>query len=40
MVYKHFIKLYQPEKAVRLSERNFGTDGNIYAVSLYAAFCI
>ena len=37
---KHFAAMYQPERAIRLSARNFGTDGNIYAVPLYAAFCI
>lgn len=37
---KHFTSMYQPERAIRLSARNFGTDGNIYAVPLYAAFCI
>lgn len=37
---QHFVKLYAPEKVIRLSEKNFGTDGNVYAVPLYAAFCI
>ena len=37
---QHFEKLYTPKKVIRLSEKNFGTDGNICAVPLYAAFCI
>ncbi len=37
---KHFQNLYQPKKVIRLSEKNFGSDGNVDAVPLYAAFCI
>lgn len=37
---KHFQKLAQPEKMIRLSRRNFGSDGAIWAVPLYAAFCL
>lgn len=37
---KHFQKLTQPEKMIRLSRKNFGTDGTILAVPLYAAFCL
>ena len=37
---KHFQKMYEPEKVIRLSEKNFGTDGNVFAVPLYAVFCI
>lgn len=37
---RHFAKMYQPKKMIRLSERNFGTDGETYALPLYAAFCI
>lgn len=37
---KHFVKMHEPKKVIRLSERNFGVDGNMYAVPLYAAFCI
>lgn len=37
---KHFSKMYQPKKIIRLSEKNFGLSENIYAVPLYAAFCI
>lgn len=36
----HFRKLYQPEMAIRLSEKNFGFEEGTFAVSLYAAFCI
>lgn len=36
----HFQKLYQPELAYRLSEKNFGREGNICSVPMYAAFCI
>lgn len=37
---KHFQNKYHPEKIMRISEKNFGTDGNLYAIPLYAAFCI
>lgn len=37
---QHFVKLYASEKVIRLSEKNFGTDENVCAVPLYAAFCI
>lgn len=37
---KHFQKLVEPEKMIRLSRKNFGTDGNICAIPLYAAFCL
>ena len=37
---KHFQNMYQPKKVIRLSEKNFGTDGNVYAIPLYAVFCI
>lgn len=37
---KHFEKMYQPDKIIRMSEKNFGTDGKIYSVPLYAAFCV
>ena len=37
---KHFQKMYEPKKVIRLSEKNFGTDGNVFAVPLYAVFCI
>ena len=37
---KHFQKLAQPEKMIRLSRRNFGSDGAVWAVPLYAAFCL
>lgn len=37
---KQFNKMYQPEKIIRLSEKNFDLSDDIYAVPLYAAFCI
>ena len=37
---KHFQKLAQPEKMIRLSRKNFGSDGAVWAVPLYAAFCL
>ena len=37
---KHFQNLYQPEMAIRLSEKNFGFEEGVFAVPLYAAFCI
>ena len=37
---KHFQKLAQPEKMIRLSRKNFGSDGTVWAVPLYAAFCL
>lgn len=37
---KHFQKLYHPEMVYRLSEKNFGNDGEVCSVPLYAAFCI
>lgn len=37
---KHYEKMYEPEKVIRLSEKNFGRNGNVYAIPLYATFCI
>lgn len=37
---KHYQNMYEPEKVFRFSERNFGTDGNVYSIPLYAVFCI
>ena len=37
---KHYEKMYLPDKIYRLSEKNFGCDENIFAVPLYAVFCI
>ncbi len=37
---KHFVKMYEPQQIIRLSEKNFDVDGNLCAVPLYAAFCI
>ncbi|MDR2609841.1 MAG: ATP-binding protein [Clostridiales Family XIII bacterium] len=35
-----FIEKYKPERAIRLSLRNFGSANGIYAIPLYAAFCL
>ncbi len=35
-----YMKINQPEYAIRLSERNFGFENNILSVPLYAVFCI
>ena len=37
---KHFQKLAHPEKMIRLSRKNFGSDGTVLALPLYAAFCL
>ena len=37
---KHFQKLAQPEKMIRLSRKNFASDGAVWAIPLYAAFCL
>ena len=37
---RHFQKLAEPEKMIRLSRKNFGSDGTVRAVPLYAAFCL
>ena len=37
---KHFQKLAQPEKMIRLSRKNFGSEGAVWAIPLYAAFCL
>jgi predicted AAA+ superfamily ATPase len=37
---KHFRKMYEPEFSIRLSEKNFGYADGLYAVPLYAAFCL
>lgn len=35
-----YMKKYNPEYAIRISERNFGLENGIKAVPLYATFCI
>ncbi len=37
---KYFQKRYAPQRLLRMSEKNFGTEGALYAIPLYAAFCI
>ncbi len=36
----YFQKRYAPQRLIRLSEKNFGSEGGLRAVPLYAAFCI
>jgi len=35
-----FIKRYEPQRAIRLSTKPFGSGGSIMSIPLYAAFCI
>ena len=35
-----YIRLFHPEYAIRISEKNFGMENGIKAIPLYAAFCI
>ncbi len=35
-----YVSKYKPAYAIRLSQRNFGFDGIVKSVPLYAAFCI
>lgn len=35
-----FVKKYKPKYSIRISEKNFGFDGGIKAVPLYAVFCV
>ena len=37
---KEYVKLFQPEWSIRISERNFGFENDIRSVPLYATFCI
>ncbi len=37
---KHFQKLAQPDKLIRISRKNFGSDGAVWAIPLYAVFCL
>ena len=37
---RHYDNMYHPQKVIRLSEKNFGTEEEMYAVPLYATFCI
>ncbi len=36
----HYRNLYDPEISIRLSEKNFGYGEGVFAVPLYAAFCM
>ena len=35
-----YIKHYSPERAYRISTKNFGKDNRLFSVPLYACFCI
>jgi predicted AAA+ superfamily ATPase len=35
-----FLKLYQPEFGFKVSAKNFGFEGNVYSIPLYAVFCV
>lgn len=37
---KNYMQKYEPSRAYRLSELNFGVSGNLFSVPLYAAFCL
>lgn len=37
---KEYIKLFKPDCSIRISEKNFGMDGGIRSVPLYAVFCL
>ncbi len=37
---KEYIRSNNPEYAIRFSTKNFGFDGKIKAIPLYAAYCI
>ena len=35
-----YVKRFRPDYSIRISEKNFGFDGGIKAIPLYAAFCL
>jgi len=35
-----FLKRYQPEYGCKVSAKNFGFEGNVYTIPLYAVFCV
>ena len=37
---REYQKLFQPEYAIRISEKNFGFEGGIRSIPLYAVFCL
>ena len=37
---EEYMKTYNPQYAIRISEKNFGFENNIKSVPLYAVFCI
>ena len=37
---KEYMKLYKPDFSIRISGKNFGMEGGIRSIPLYAAFCL
>ena len=37
---QEYVKRFRPDYSIRISEKNFGFDGGIKAIPLYAAFCL
>lgn len=37
---QEYVKLFKPDYSIRISEKNFGFEGGIRAIPLYAAFCL
>ncbi|MBE5808510.1 MAG: ATP-binding protein [Clostridiales bacterium] len=37
---KEYVKLFRPDRSIRVSEKNFGMEGGIRAIPLYAVFCL
>ena len=37
---QEYVKLFKPDYSIRISEKNFGFDGGIKAIPLYATFCL
>ena len=36
----YYVNKYAPDKAIRISAKNFGTEGGIQSIPLYAVFCL
>ena len=36
----HYMQKFKPQLAYKISTKNFGKEGNLYSIPLYAAFCI
>ena len=37
---QEYVKLFKPDYSIRISEKNFGFEGGIKAIPLYATFCL